>query len=222
MTGTASESRLIVMKFSISGNLRFLSHAETVRVFSRACFRAGISVEHSQGFNPRAKLSLPLPRSVAVETDADLLCFRVPLSQLAGIGAERLKSMLQEQLPAGCELLSADDADAKVSFEPRQVRYAVPVCGEIEEGLSERIAAIIARQCIEVRRRKDARGRTKIVDVRPFIKSMKIQGGDIIVECAYSPAGSIRTDEILQLLGVGADEIRGPVRRTNVQWYKKN
>jgi len=223
---TVRESRLIVMKFRITGNLRFLSHAETVRVFYRACFRAGIKVEHSRGFNPRAKISLPLPRSVAVETDVDLLCFRVQMSQLTGAGAEaeaeRLMSMLQEQLPDGCELLRADEEDAKVSFEPRQVRYIVPVSGESEEGISRRIAGVMACESLEVHRRKDARGRTKIVDVRPFMKSMEIQGHDIIVECAYSSAGSIRVDEILQLLAVGADEIRGPVRRTNVQWYKKN
>ena len=73
----SNETILLVIKFKLSGSLRFLSHAEMLKVFQRACVRAGIKIQYSQGFNPRPKLSLPLPRSVGVETDEDLLCLRV-------------------------------------------------------------------------------------------------------------------------------------------------
>ena len=63
----------MLVKFRIWGNLRFLSHAETMSVFQRACVRAGIPVRHSEGFNPRPRMSLPLPRSVGVESDDELL-----------------------------------------------------------------------------------------------------------------------------------------------------
>ncbi|MBN2271219.1 MAG: DUF2344 domain-containing protein, partial [Sedimentisphaerales bacterium] len=63
----------MLLKFRIWGNLRFLSHAETMKVFQRACARAGLDVAHTEGFNPRPRLSLPLPRSVGVESDEELL-----------------------------------------------------------------------------------------------------------------------------------------------------
>jgi len=59
--------------FRIGGLLRFLSHAETLRVCQRACARAGVPVKHTMGFNPHPRLSLPLPRSVGVESDDELL-----------------------------------------------------------------------------------------------------------------------------------------------------
>ena len=68
---------LLVIKFKIGGNLRFLSHAQTLMVFRRACIRAGIKIQYSQGFNPRPRLSLPLPRPVGVASDDELLCLRV-------------------------------------------------------------------------------------------------------------------------------------------------
>jgi hypothetical protein len=67
----------LAVRFRIGGALRFLSHAETSRVFQRACARAGIPVKYSAGFNPHPKLSLPLPRSVGVESDDELLVVRL-------------------------------------------------------------------------------------------------------------------------------------------------
>ena len=109
------KSILVLVKHKVYGNLRFLSHAETLRVFQRACVRADIKIHYSQGFNPRPKLSLPLPRSVGVEADDDLLCLRVKSigaidNQLDCLGLpfdnDQLKSRLSAQLPVGCELLS--------------------------------------------------------------------------------------------------------------------
>ena len=73
----SNETILLVMKFRIGRSLRFLSHAETLSLFQRACVRAGIDLCYSQGFNPRPKLSLPLPRPVGVESDDELLAVRV-------------------------------------------------------------------------------------------------------------------------------------------------
>ncbi|MBW7991664.1 MAG: DUF2344 domain-containing protein, partial [Planctomycetes bacterium] len=62
----SNETIMLVIKFRIGGPLRFISHAQTLSVFQRACVRAGIEIRYSQGFNPRPRLSLPLPRPVGV------------------------------------------------------------------------------------------------------------------------------------------------------------
>ena len=79
---TAVQNMSVIVKFGIKGNLRFLSHAETIRLFERACVRAGIKLVYSQGFNPHPKLSLPLPRTVGVESDDDLLYLRFSIFHL--------------------------------------------------------------------------------------------------------------------------------------------
>ena len=43
-------------------------------MFDRALVRAQIKLKYSEGFNPRPKLSLPLPRSVGVAAEDDLFC----------------------------------------------------------------------------------------------------------------------------------------------------
>ena len=65
---------MAVIRFRVRVDMRYLSHAETMRMFQRALVRAGVKVSYSQGFNPHLKMSLVLPRSMGVESDDEILC----------------------------------------------------------------------------------------------------------------------------------------------------
>lgn len=218
-----TETILVLIKFRIRGNLRFLSHAEMVKVFQRACVRGGVKFRYSRGFNPRPRLSLPLPRPVAVESDDDLLCLRVSCSpdepRAAGREAE-IKARLSEQLPEGCELLSARQVKMKASFQPRFATYVLPVRREyLDEQLRATVKRLLASESLNVQRRISAESsRFKNVDVRTFLKSIKLADIGIVVECEISSSGSIRVDEILELLGLDVEKLTGPIKRTDVQW----
>jgi radical SAM-linked protein len=213
-----NETILLLGRFKIGGSLRFLSHAEMLRVFQRACVRASIRVQYSEGFNPRPKLSLPLPRPVGVESDDELLCLRVS----GEVDEARIKSELTAQLPEGCELLSVNIAKSGISFQPCSATYILPIYPKyLNEKLQTTVERLMASENLHVRRRMDAKGlRTKNVDVRVFLKSIKLDNRDIMVEHRISLAGSIRMDEILELLELDEGKLSGPIRRTNVQWKK--
>ncbi|MCK4752281.1 MAG: TIGR03936 family radical SAM-associated protein [Planctomycetes bacterium] len=216
-----NETILILVKFKIGGNLRFLSHAETVNVFQRACVRADIELQYSQGFNPRPKLSLPLPRSVAVESDDELLCLKIKATA-EPFDAEAFKTRLCDQLPEGCELLSVKVAKEKVSFQPNAATYVFAVQqGHFDEGLSSRIKGVLASKNLNLQRQIDEKGNSRNIDVRGFLKSIELDGNNIIVECEISSAGSIRVNEILELLKLDVEKLAAPVKRTDVQWQKK-
>ena len=44
--------------FEKTGNARYISHLDLMRVFQRAFKRAGLPLTHTQGFNPRASVSI--------------------------------------------------------------------------------------------------------------------------------------------------------------------
>ena len=223
----SNKTIMLVIKFRILGSLRFLSHAEMLKVFQRVCIRAGLRIQHSQGFNPRPKLSLPLPRTVGIETDDDLLCLgvhcdgdlvpREPNDPRAAGCALRIKASLSEQLPAGCELISVSLAKPKTSFQPCLATYVLPIRQEyVDDKLTARIECLLASETLFVNR--DTGHRVKNVDVRPFLESVEVDNKGIIVECIISSAGSIRVDEILNLLDLDVEKLAGPVRRTNIEW----
>jgi len=205
--------------------MRFLSHAETVRVFQRACIRAGVEVRYSEGFNPRPRLSLPLPRPVGVESDGDLLCLQVnsDLNEPQDVEYRLLiKAELSSQLPEGIELLSVDIAEPGLSFQAYSAVYVLkptPEC--LSDELKVRVERLLADKSLLVSRVLfDSKGAAKELDVRPFLKSIEVDDKDIIVECGISSAGSIRVQEILELLGLDVDKLASPIRRTSIQWNK--
>lgn len=61
--------------FEKTGKAIYISHLDLMRVFQRAFKRAGLALTHTQGFNPRASVSIALPLSVGVESDCELLDF---------------------------------------------------------------------------------------------------------------------------------------------------
>jgi radical SAM-linked protein len=221
-------STLVLIKFKVQGNTRFLSHAETVKVFQRACVRAGIKAAYSQGFNPRPKLSLPLPRSVGVESDDDLLCLCVELCRpsnsqsgtlVSSFDTEELKNTLARQLPDGCQLLSVTVAKTKASIQPSAATYCFVVQQEyFNEKLKTDVENLLSNESLNIKRRVDAKGTVRQIDVRPFLNSIQLDDKNIIVECKISPAGSIRVDEILKLLELDVGKLAAPIRRVSVQW----
>ncbi len=228
-----AKSILVLVKFKIRANLRFLSHAEVLKVFQRACVRTGIKMQYSQGFNPRPKLSLPLPRSVGVETDDDLLCLRIDRGTSAQAHKSisdlctSMKTKLSEQLPENFELVSVEMTKAKSAPQPRAATYVLDVRQEyVNEKLKARIERVLASESLNVQRRihgKDSRlkaedRRQRTVDVRGFLESIELDERGIVVECKISSAGSIRVEEILKLLELDVENLAAPVRRTNVQW----
>jgi len=227
----SNETMLLAVRFKVEGSLRFLSHAETLKLFQRACVRAGLRIRYSEGFNPRPKLSLPLPRPVGVESDDELLCLRVerdplpeadiPDESAAPDQESRIKAALARQLPEGCELLSVGTLPAGASFQPRSATYVLPVRREYSsKELEATVERVLANEHLPLQRPIDESGsKFKNVDVRGFLKSIKLEDASIIVECEIRPDGSVRVDELLKLLGLDEAALAAPIRRTNVQWH---
>jgi len=222
---------LVLVKFDVRGNIRFLSHAETFRVFQRACIRAGIKMVYSQGFNPHPRLSLPLPRSVGVEADGDLLCLWVQCEKPADsesktsvslLDIEGFKETLAGQLPEGLQLVSVSVANAKTSVQPASAAYVFRVRQEVvNEKLKIAVGQLLASETLNVERQVDEYGKIRNIDVRPFLNSIEFMGEDVAVECKVGSTGSIRVEEILKLLQLDEEMLASPVRRTNIQWQIK-
>jgi radical SAM-linked protein len=197
---------------------------ETLKVLQRACVRAGLHIEFTRGFNPHPKLSLPLPRPVGLESEDELLCFRMvwdPNGSSQGDLQSQIKNKLQEQLPAGLDLVSVRFAEANRSIQPRSAAYVFPATlGTIDEELREAVKHVLESESLVVERTAGPKSSTRKVDVRRFLKSIELQNNQIVVKCEITPSGTIRVEEILELLGLEASMLTAPVRRVSVQWQE--
>ena len=80
--------------FEKMGNARYISHLDLMRVFQRAFKRAGLPLTHTQGFNPRASVSIALPLSLGVESQCELLDFDLETPIECGEIREKLNAAL--------------------------------------------------------------------------------------------------------------------------------
>ena len=216
------------IRFRIAGPVALLSHAETLRLFQRACARAEVPVRYTEGFNPHPRLSLPLPRPVGVESEDELLVARLyedPSERATGDRREAegaMRQTLAEQLPEGIEVLDVTLAASNASFVPQAARYVLPLRVAENPGLADRltdrIAQVMADERCVVERSSGENKPTRRVDVRPFLKSVRLEDDRLIVEHLTGDAGSIRVEEILQLCSLRVEDLAGPVRRDGVVW----
>jgi hypothetical protein len=154
--------------------------------------------------------------------DDDLLCFRIETNT----GAQEsdlctlIKTRLSEQLPDGLELLTVRTSKAKASIQPCQAAYLLVVRTEyLNEKLKSRIKCLLASENLNFQRRMGPENsKFKNVDVRPFLKSIESDDSGVTIECKIGLAGSIRVDEILELLELDYGMLSAPIRRTRVQW----
>lgn len=209
--------------------MRFLSHAQTLSVFQRACVRASIEIQYTQGFNPRPRLSLPLPRPVGVVSDDEMLCIRLRkiTNPDEDLFITEVHNNISVQLPKGLEVHSVSIVKANTSLQPCSTTYLLVLRREyIDHELKATIKRLLASESLDIERlitkKKSRKGsrepKIKNIDVREFLESIELSSDGIIVRIKITPAGSIRVDEILKMLNLDANKLELPVRRTSVQW----
>ncbi|WP_448920700.1 TIGR03936 family radical SAM-associated protein [Eubacterium sp.] len=93
--------REVRLRFSKTGQAKYISHLDTNRVFSRAIARAKINLWYTQGFNPRPYMSFSLPLSLGVES----YCENVDLRILDDLTDEEIKERMNNALPLGIRIV---------------------------------------------------------------------------------------------------------------------
>ena len=94
--------------FEKTGDSVWISHLDLMRVFQRAFRRAGLLLKHSQGFTPRAIVSIALPLSVGVESCCEILDFELE------DGSVPTAEQLNEKLPEGIRVRKVYPAERKI------------------------------------------------------------------------------------------------------------
>lgn len=162
--------------FEKTGNAVWISHLDLMRVFQRAFQRAGLSLTHTQGFNPRPSVSIALPLSVGVESWCELLDFALNGEE----DSTDILSRLNAALIPGVKVLSVYDQGRKL----KELAYLdCCVTLEYDKGIPEHakgeIAALFARQSVLV----DKKGKNGVTkqDLIPLLRSVSLRQIDTCV-----------------------------------------
>lgn len=177
--------------FEKTGSAVWISHLDLMRVFQRSFRRAGMMLKHTQGYSPRAIVSIALPLSVGVESRCELLDIELE-GEAAGLPPEEVVRRLNDALPAGVHAVKAYDDGRKLK-ELTHLRAEVLLEYDhgVPQGAAGAILTLFAGESVLVDKHSK-KGETQ-VDLLPLIKSLTLREEDrqIVLEvvcCAQNPS----------------------------------
>ena len=186
-----------------------LSSLETARAFERACRRADIQVAHSQGYNPRPRISFGPPLQLGISSDAEFTDI-----QVYDISPADLKAKLNSCLPEGIRITEVVQLEKKVPSLTSSINFAEYLITIGSQRLSEKaICRLLAREDIMVMRK--VKGTEKRINIRPYISGLERQNGCLHLQTRSLEGRTARVGEILAaLFSPSAKDVRRfPVHR---------
>ena len=174
-------SRLL---FEKTGDSIYISHLDLMRVFQRAFRRAGLLLRHSQGFTPRAIVSIALPLSVGVESVCELLDFELEQGSATAEG-------LNAVLPAGIRVREVYEGGRKIK-ELTHLRAQVTLEYDGAAPEASAVEALFRGETLVLE--KQSKKGTAQVDILPMVRDLTVarpDGHTLVLEaviCAQNPS----------------------------------
>lgn len=203
----------MALRFAVSGDLRFISHHDTIRLFERALARSRTPVRYSEGFNPRPRMTIALPRNVGIASSDELLLLELN----SPADPSELASCLSREMPPGLSIVSIEivaDGDRRL---PTRAEYALDVSSLDRDLLDRHASTLLSRESIDIERTAPDRPPRKI-DIRPFILAIEVATDDLRWTQRITPEGTVRPDEMLEVLGLPPREHLHRLRRVAVKY----
>lgn len=193
--------------------LRYISHLDTQKVWTRAMLRANLPLAYTQGFHPVPKVAYAWPLPLGWSTKGELIDIWLDRDAEGFVPAEFIAS-INAGMPAGLRVLNAEVidlfSDALTNVITSAIYRVVFPEGTSAETVREEMTALTARETIPHERRG------KMIDLKPLIDSWEVSGSDgravMIIQMAARNSAMGRPDELLTELGY--DMFRASFERT--------
>lgn len=163
--------REVRLRFSKTGQAKYISHLDVNRVFSRALSRARINLWYTEGFNPHPYMSFSLPLSLGVES----LCENVDIRIVDDISDNEIKSRMNDALPQGIRVLDVYEnfMDCRdICFSDYVFKFEF----EDNETALQKIKDVLSADCV-MALKKGKQGRRRVfkeTDIKQFIDKYNI------------------------------------------------
>jgi radical SAM-linked protein len=210
LSPTVERVQRLRVTFSKGEEVKYISHLDLMRVWERALRRAQVPLLHSQGYNPRPKITFAAALAVGISGQREImdLMLERPLAPLD------FATAIKTQLPPGITLSEVEEVYPTLPALQTQVQgadYLATVrTGEEKKVVEARLSSLLSN----THRPRQRRG--KEYDLRPLIEDLRLEERDedrctIAMTLRAGEGGTGRPDEVLDELGL-ADQAEGFTR----------
>ncbi len=185
-----------------------------MRLFQRALGRANLPVRYSAGFNPRPRIHIVLPRPVGVASQDELLL--VDLER--DVEPTEVLASLSPHAPAGLRLISIDRLAPTEKRRPYKAVYGLRLAPHLRESVDAAARAMLAGGSVFVRRTHGESGKSRPIDIRPFLVDITITDQALSWTQFVTQDGTARIGEVLDAVGLTAADHLHYVVRLKVEY----
>ena len=188
------------LEFSKTDRMVFIGHLDLLKFFQRTFKRAGIPIGHSWGFNPHQLTTFAVPLALGVSSVGEILDIQLTEK----MDCDVIKDTLNNNLPEGIDILQVVELEFSAENCAAAVDYA-DYCVTLDDkynNINEVVNEVLSAEEINIER--TVKKKTKIVNIRPFIKSIVVDNdGDkpeIYANIATGSQGNLKIDVLLDYI----------------------
>lgn len=168
-------------RFTKVGYLKYLSHLDMVRLFTRTFSKAGIPIKFSEGYNPHPKFSIGNPLPLGTESLAEYM--DVELAEW--MDPETFIERMNKSLPQGIQLIECKMVEKKasltslISWSHYEIRFISDKL-DGEDNFEEALSKWNSLSQVNITKKKK-KGKKKVerqLDIKPLIGNITYKGKD--------------------------------------------
>lgn len=136
------------IRFTKRGDMKYVSHLDLIRLFTRMFHRAQLTLLYSQGYNPHPKLSVLLPLSVGIESDCEYLDaeFSDDTSMLTVLKKLKSAAPLGMDIPEICAVNETSPKAKELRWASYDITTDCAITAEMTETFLERESAEVLKK----------------------------------------------------------------------------
>jgi radical SAM-linked protein len=213
--GNPSPFELLALWYAVHGDMKYLSHRDSMRMWAKAMVRARLAVCYSEGFNPHIRMTLPLPRSVGMNSDRELILVRFRRRE----DLPTTMAALQRNMPGGVMIVEGRWVPTNTPTAVAGARYALEITSAADPAeVDRRIGDFNTAQSWPVHRAGDKNHPARTIDLRQSVERMDRRDNNVIFYIRNNPGGAARIDELRQTLGLDPPDRISRVSRIETRY----
>ena len=175
------------LQFTKYGDMKYVSHLDLIRLFTRIFHRADLPICYSEGFNPHPKMSVLLPLSVGFES----ACEYIDVEFKDGVGMLDCMKKLKGKLPLGMEIPQITQLN-ETSKKAKAIRYASYEITLASPPSEEEIETFMTLDKIEVL--KKTKRSENMADIKPDIMDLYVADGKVFAVISAGSEANLKAD----------------------------
>lgn len=189
------------VRYSKTGNLRFIGHIDTHALFERALRRTKLPLRYTQGFNKRIRLNLASALPLGFIGSAEMLDFWLNEPVDTAVLHEKFQNALPGEIRV-LDLYPIDNSLPSLQASLLSSDYLISFPEELDKNVfTESFENLLAQDSILLTRKE------KTVDVKPWFFDYAFTNDGstnlkLKIRLSSTPTGNLRPDDLLKLLEI--------------------